>query len=131
MYLKRKKNLTFIVNNFPKLSLLLHGGLFLQVPMIRDIRDIFRILAQPKGLWIISYLRDFALLLFELCMVLYVRLDFCILSYSLQFWRFGNCRCFGFRYVSANGKKNLLTFFSIQIYCHVGRFSFEMNTIHH
>lgn len=101
---------TFIIDNFSELSLLLHRSLLLQVPMIRHIRDIFRILSQSKGLWIVRYLNNFTFVLFEFRMILHIGLNFRILSYSLQFRSLSYCRCFGLWYVSEMNKCLTLAF---------------------
>lgn len=96
---------TFIVNYFPKFPLLLHSCLLLQIPMIRNIRNIFRILTQSQCLGIISHLCNFPLLLLKFRMIFHVRLNFRIFRNSFQLRCFSDCRCFGLWYVSSE-KKN-------------------------
>lgn len=56
-----------------------------------------------------TYLCQFAFLLLKVGMIFYIRLDFRVFCYSLQFGRICNSRCLGFRNMAKNGEINETT----------------------
>lgn len=89
--------------HLPSLPLPLHGRLLLQVPVVRHIRDLLRVLFNAQRLRIICHLRQLALGLLKVRMVHRVRLDLGVLRDPLQLRRVCNCRRLGLGDVPGSG----------------------------
>lgn len=62
--------LTSGLGHLSGLPLPFHGRLFLQIPVVSHIRDLLRVLLDTESLRIISHLRELALGLFKIRVIL-------------------------------------------------------------
>lgn len=88
--------------HLPSLPLALHGRLLLQVAVVRDIRDLLCVLLDAQRFGIVGHLRQLALGLLKVRVVLHIRLDLGVLRDPLQLRRVRNGGRLGLRDVPVN-----------------------------